>query len=294
MVEVCMVPLCSLSQHKATVYLTCPHQCSACKLRTPQQAMGHPSNTWDQLHPSLFLWRSSSRPWSTQWHYSVLTEHKAMDSWKLGLQWKPFWSKHFRPTNCSGDLEELGSIHLDSASTWKREGWYNKLPQKDSVWSFNNEQTRTGSQWKTLPAPSYPKHNSTLLNSTNHIWYAIHSKKRSGFSVALKLQCLYPSAPPFHTVPDLPVSAVLSLSVVPFWTGLWAPLSVSVSVAGLAQGSTAALSNRMMKQCSRPVSTALYHCEWEPCCAGHGSGNCWLSNVPPRGLQFTTDVYYTG
>lgn len=200
MVEVCMVPLCSLSQHKATVYLTCPHQCSACKLRTPQQAMGHPSNTWDQLHPSLFLWRSSSRPWnmpwSTPWHHSVLTEHKAMDSWKLGLQWKPFWSKRFRPTNCSGDLEELGSIHPDSASSWKREGWKNKLPQKD-LGPSTLKQTWTGSQWKTLPAPSYPQHNSTLLNSTNHIWYAIHSKKRSGFSVALKLQCLYPPAPPF-------------------------------------------------------------------------------------------------
>lgn len=52
MVEVCMVPLCSLSQHKATVYLTCPHQCSACKLRIPQS--WPPSDTWDQLHPSLF------------------------------------------------------------------------------------------------------------------------------------------------------------------------------------------------------------------------------------------------
>lgn len=129
-VEVCMVPLCSLSQHKATVYLTCPHQCSACKLRNPQQAMGHLSHTWDQLHPTLFLWRSSSRPRSTRWHHSVLTEHKAMDSWKLGLQWKPFWSKHFRPTNCRGDLEELNSIHPDSASNWKREGWLNNSLKK--------------------------------------------------------------------------------------------------------------------------------------------------------------------
>lgn len=218
-----------------------------------------------------------------------------MDSWKLGLQWKPFWSKCIRPTNCGGDLEKLCSIHLDSASSWKREGWNNKLPQKDSVWSSNNEAEMDIKSVKDAPSAFlYHKHNSTLLNSTNHIWYAIHYKKQSGFSVALKPQCLYPLAPPFHMAPDLPVSAVLSPSVWLLSGPFSEHLSVSVSVARLAQGSTAALSNRMMKQCSRPVSTALYHCEWEPCWAGHGSGNCWLSNVPPRGLEFTTDVYYTG
>lgn len=115
---------------------------------------------------------------------------------------------------------------------WKREGW-------NSLKDFGPstlKQTRTGSQRQTLPAPSYPQHNSTLLNSTNHIWYAIHSKKRSGFSVALKLQCLYPPAPP----------CLRSLKSQCVWLDC-EHLSVSTGI-------TAVLSNRKMKQCSGAVS----------------------------------------
>lgn len=138
---------------------------------------------------------------------TVPAEHKAMDSWKRELQWKPFWPNFYRPTNCHGDLEELSRAHSYSE---REKG--DITNSQNMVWSCNSEAEMDMMSVRDAPSTFLShKHNSTPLNSTICLWYAIHYRKRSGFSVALKPQCLYPSAP--HTVPDLPVSAVLSVSV---------------------------------------------------------------------------------
>lgn len=162
---------------KATVYLTCPCQCSACKLQTHAQMhtvyveQQHvPLRAPLRRHGPALSPDPTQRPHGTNYTLFSLCGNlktrpgassditlypldRTCYSWKLGLQWKPFWPEQIRPTNCCGDCEELSTIHPDIASSWERE----RQGKKKTVsvlqrWSKNGHEVNE----QTLQAPFYP------------------------------------------------------------------------------------------------------------------------------------------